>query len=583
MIRCICATATLAAFMLPAVVGAARVPQKKLIEYGWDVPLASFVAQHIREMERRPFDGLIMRVPNIGSVFENKKWDEAEVAAEFQALEQIKWDKFTDNFIVTYAASTMDWFSDADWENVLHNVGLCAKAAKIGRCKGVCFDAEPYGNNPWRYTAQARAKEKTFEEYQAMVRRRGAQFMVKIQETMAKPVVHTFFLLSLFGDKPAPDDHYALLPAFLNGMLDAAAPGTVITDGNENSYYYENEQQYVNSCRAIHRAANGPLVAPENRAKYRAHVQCAQALYVDHLFDMRDRKNISAFMTPHERARWFQHNCYWALSTSDRYVWLYSEKMNWWRDENLPPGLEDAVVSARGKVARGRPLGFDLSRIIARARKRATGELKTKLIRRTARVPRLEPGDQPPAIDGLLNDRVWQNAAALEPFVPLFSLPPDSVTARTVAWLAYDGKNLYVGVRCDEPNMAAMHIVGANRDSHVWDGDSVDLFLAPGPNREPYYHIIINPDNVRWDATHDKGEDPSWNPRYQTATYRGRDYWSLEIALPWSAMKTEAPKPGMRMFGNLCRQRGAAAELSAWSQTVGSFLEPENFGTWVFE
>jgi hypothetical protein len=39
----------------------------------------------------------------------------------------------------------------------------------------------------------------------------------------------------------------------------------------------------------------------------------------------------------------------------------------------------------------------------------------------------------------------------------------------------------------------------------------------------------------------------------------------------------------MRMFGNLCRQRGAAAELSAWSQTVGSFLEPESFGAWVFE
>ena len=584
MVKCACAIAVLAAFVVPAALGAARAPQKKLIEYGWDVPPPSYVAEHIREMEKRPFDGLIMRVPNIGSIFENKRWDEADVAGEFRALEQIRWEKFTDNFIAMYAASTMDWFSDADWENVLHNVGLCAKAAKVGRCKGLCFDAEPYGNDPWHYPSQPRAKEKTFEQYQAMVRRRGAQFMAQIQEIMPKPVIHTFFLLSLFGrDEQLANDHYGLLPAFLNGMLDAAAPGAVITDGNENSYYYDRRQQYVDSCRAIHQAAAGPLVAPDNRAKYKAQVQCAQALYVDHLFDMRDRKNISAFMTPQERARWFEHNCYWALSSSDRYVWLYSEKMNWWRNENIPPGLPEAVAAARDKVAAARPLGYDLSAIIGRARAREAEELRDKLIRRAARVPRLGPGDQPPAIDGRLTDPVWQKAAALEPFLPLLSFRPDSVTAKTSAWLAYDGKSLYVAVRCEEPNMAALHVAGAKRDNRVWEGDSVDLFVAAGPQPEPYYHIIINPNNVRWDARQDTAEDLSWNPGYDSATYRGPDYWSLEIALPWAAMKMAAPRPGARLFGNLCRQRGASAELSAWSQTLSRFLEPENFGVWEFD
>ena len=556
----------------------ARTREKKLIEYGWDVPQPSFVAQHIREMEQRPLDGLIMRVGSIGSIFENRKWDEAEVAAEFGALEQIKWAKFTDNFIVMFAASTMDWFSDADWDNVLHNVALCAKAAKIGHCRGLCFDAEPYGNNPWRYTGQARANEKSFEEYQAIVRRRGSQFIARIQEVLPHPVLHTFFLLSLFGEKPRPDDSYALLPAFLNGMLDAAKPGTIITDGNESSYYYENEQQYQNACRGIHAAASGPLVAPENRAKYRARVQCAQALYVDHLLDMRDRKNVSAFMTPRERARWFEHNCYWALTTSDRYVWLYSEKMNWWTNQNIPPGLEQAVVSARDKALKGKPLGFNLAGIMARARTRASAELKLKLIRRSAHVPRLGP-DREPTIEGLVTDAAWQNAAALEPFVPLYSLAPDSVTAKTLAWVAYDHKALYVAVRCEEPNIAALQIVGTERDSHVWDGDSVDLFIAPGPDRQPYYHIIINPKNVRWDAVHDNAWDTSWNPAYKSAAYRGPDFWAVEVALPWSAVRMAAPDPGSRVFFNLCRQRGPASELSAWSQTVYGFLEPENFGT----
>jgi len=36
--------------------------QKKLIEYGWDSQTPAFIAEHIREMEKRPFDGLIFRL-----------------------------------------------------------------------------------------------------------------------------------------------------------------------------------------------------------------------------------------------------------------------------------------------------------------------------------------------------------------------------------------------------------------------------------------------------------------------------------------------------------------------------------------
>ena len=48
--------ALLLACLLPAALAGAPLP-KKLIEYGWDVPTPSFVAQHIREMEERPSTG----------------------------------------------------------------------------------------------------------------------------------------------------------------------------------------------------------------------------------------------------------------------------------------------------------------------------------------------------------------------------------------------------------------------------------------------------------------------------------------------------------------------------------------------
>ena len=43
--------------------------------------------------------------------------------------------------------------------------------------------------------------------------------------------------------------------------------------------------------------------------------------------------------------------------------------MNWWKDQ-IPPGLETAIVSARQKIAEGKALGFDIEPLIAEVKKR---------------------------------------------------------------------------------------------------------------------------------------------------------------------------------------------------------------------
>ena len=93
---------------------------------------------------------------------------------------------------------------------------------------------------------------------------------------------------------------------------------------------------------------------------------------MDQNFALRQPKTeqyLSYRMTPEERAKWFEHNTYWALYTTDEYVWCYSERMNWWKDQT-PPGLEAAIVNARQKIAEGKPLGFDIEPLIEAAGKR---------------------------------------------------------------------------------------------------------------------------------------------------------------------------------------------------------------------
>ncbi|MCD6361139.1 MAG: carbohydrate-binding family 9-like protein [Armatimonadetes bacterium] len=564
-------------------------PQKKLLEYGWDVPQPDFVAKHIREMEQRPFDGLLMRIRGLGQVFKPVRHTRDEFADQFDALKRIEWDRFTDNFLMMYAASKMDWFSDEDWEVVVSNVRLLASAARIGGCVGVCFDCEPYGDNPWHYPSQPHAGERSFAEFQAKVRERGARFMDAIEAEMDDPVVHTFFLTTLAGVRNAAaaataaerddvlhDYNYGLYPAFINGMLDAMDPGTLLTDGNEPSYYYHDSRQYLDVYHYIKQGALG-IIAPENQRKYRGQVLAAQALYVDHLFDLRTRKYESHYMTPEERAQWFEHNAYWALKSSDRYVWLYSEKMSWWENRDIPPGLEQAVINARELIRTGGRCDIDADAIWRQARERRQAEIQGQLIRRSARMRSCAA----PTIDGHRDDAAWQTATELEPFLATFS-STQQLQAATLAHLGWNNEGLYLAVRCQEPKMEALELVGGKRDDNVWLGDSVDLFLQRAEGG-PFYHIIVNPRNIVWDAVH-RGDDTdtSWDPPVVTAILMGEDFWNLELALPWSAMGWEPPRPGDTLRANICRQRRPVKELSSWSQVVNGFVEPGSFGTFNF-
>ena len=360
---------------------------KKLIEYGWDVPTPDYIRANIREMEKLPFDGLIFRLKAGDNVLDPTPWDAARHAEDFDNAAHIAWGRFTDNFVRMLVSSEQDWFDDGQWQAIERNIRIVAKAGRLARCAGVCFDPEPYGTNPWEYRKLAHADTKTFAEYQAKVRERGGQFVRAIEAEFPNPKLLTFYLFGMWKGRylcgalaPAErmenlsGESYALYPAFINGMLAAAGPNTVLTDGNEHSYYYTDAADYL---AAYHFARQGALylVDPALWAKYRTCVQSGQALYLDYYFGLRETKDPGTFLTPEDRAKWFEHNVYHALSVSDEYVWCYSEHMDWWKGP-VPPGAAEAIRSARETLRNRDPLGFDLKPIIGPALEKHRQEKK---------------------------------------------------------------------------------------------------------------------------------------------------------------------------------------------------------------
>lgn len=372
------------AFQSLQTIGAApSLPPKKLIEYGWDVPTPAQMREGLTAMEKRPFDGLIFRLSGGHNAFVTNVLDPAKFLEDERILHELQFTRFSDNFVLVWGSppAGFNWFDEVQWRAIETNATLLAKIGGAGRVRGICFDPEPYDFSLWDYKRQSEANAHTFAEYRAKVRERGAQLMRAFEKSMPGATILSFFHVSMFDrfatlpeeqrTERMSRERWGLMPDFFVGMLEASSNEARFIDGNENAYYYTSREQYFRAYHAIRERARG-LVPAELRDKYNRLVQAGQALYVDHDFALRQPKPeqyLSYRLTPEERAQWFEHNTYWSLFTTDEYVWCYSERMNWWKDET-PPGLQTAIVNARAKIVDGKPLGFEIEPVLEAAKKR---------------------------------------------------------------------------------------------------------------------------------------------------------------------------------------------------------------------
>jgi hypothetical protein len=356
---------------------------KKLIEYGWDVPTPVQMREELAVMERRPFEGIIFRLAGGHNAFVIQPLDPVKFQKDTKVLQELELKRFRENFVLVWGSppADFDWFNDTQWSAIETNAQLLVSVGQAGKIRGICFDPEPYDFSLWDYAKQPGTNAHSFADYQTQVRRRGAQLMKAFERAMPGATILTFFHVSMFDrladleeaerNRRLAREGWGLMPEFFVGMLESASPQARFIDGNENAYYYTSREQYFRAYHAMRQRALR-LIPPDLRGKYERQVQVGQALYVDQNFALRQPKKdqyLSYRMNPEEQARWFEHNTYWALYTSDEFVWCYSERMNWWKSE-VPHGLEEAILSARQKIVEGKPLGFEIEPLIAEVRKR---------------------------------------------------------------------------------------------------------------------------------------------------------------------------------------------------------------------
>jgi len=194
---------------------------------------------------------------------------------------------------------------------------------------------------------------------------------------------------------------------------------------------------------------------------------------------------------------------------------------------------------------------------------------------RAITVPRF---DKPPAIDGKLDDDVWNQAAVLKDF--LQTNPGDNIAPSkpTEVMLGYDARTFYLAFHCyDEPDKVRATV--AKRDE-IFGEDNVRVFLDTFNDQRRAYLLGFNPLGVQGDGivTEGSGTDFSVDIVMESKGILTGDGWTVEVAIPFKSLRYEAGKGklwGFHAWRNIDRFND---EIDSWmpiSRDISSLLSQE--------
>ena len=182
---------------------------------------------------------------------------------------------------------------------------------------------------------------------------------------------------------------------------------------------------------------------------------------------------------------------------------------------------------------------------------------------------------EPIRVDGLLDETAWDGVAPATDFVQQQPHERRPAVHRTEVRFLYDATTLYVGgLLYDEaPQRAITNEL--RRDFQEPNNDLFGVVLDTFQDRRTSYGFVTNPGGAQRETlAYDQGErnDASWNAIWIARTAVIEDGWSVEMAIPFKALRFfEAPEQHWGL--NLIRVVRRDNEVATWSPVPRQFTQ----------
>jgi hypothetical protein len=193
----------------------------------------------------------------------------------------------------------------------------------------------------------------------------------------------------------------------------------------------------------------------------------------------------------------------------------------------------------------------------------------------------IERADQPPKLDGVLDDAVWAKVAplpaALNEWVSYGPVRGDKMPDiyRTEVRIAYDDRNIYFAIHCADNEPAKIRTTVSRRDS-AFNDDWFAISLDSAGTGQAAYHLFSNPSGSQMDAinTSASGEQFDADVVWYSAAKTTVDGYAIELQVPLQTLRFkggDSVRMGLLFFRKV-------------SRTGVSYSWPEMLpGQWVFD
>ncbi|MGB3861264.1 MAG: DUF5916 domain-containing protein, partial [Candidatus Aminicenantaceae bacterium] len=181
------------------------------------------------------------------------------------------------------------------------------------------------------------------------------------------------------------------------------------------------------------------------------------------------------------------------------------------------------------------------------------------------------PFENPPKIDGKLDDPFWETGAILESFTQYEPLEGSEPTEKTVAYIGYDKNTLYIAVRCYDSNPKAVRACLTQRDKVMGD-DEITIYLDTFNDKKRAFAFLVNPCGVQSDGIFVESGggrrgrgggggfdhiDKNWDTYFTTDANMDDEGYTVEMAIPFKSLRfphSQQQLWGMQIKRNIRRK-----------------------------
>jgi hypothetical protein len=151
--------------------------------------------------------------------------------------------------------------------------------------------------------------------------------------------------------------------------------------------------------------------------------------------------------------------------------------------------------------------------------------------------------DNPPRIDGILDDPAWSKALRVTEFRTFYPDFGKTIPESTVAYAAYDDTNLYFAFRCFDPEPAKIKATLTQRDNIRYD-DFICLNMDTFDDQQALYAFYVNPIGIQMDSRGTNySEDISVDLVWTSAGRIDDKGYSVEVSIPLKSIRYNSGDP----------------------------------------